>query len=232
MLSVRRADDRFHTRIDWLDSRHTFSFGDHHDPRHMGFRTLRVINDDHVAPASGFPTHPHRDMEILTWVLDGTLEHKDSMGTGSRIGPGEIQRMSAGTGVRHSEWNPSESDPVHLLQIWLLPDRARLEPGYEQRKFEPAELADRLRVIASGDGRDGSVSMNQDATLLATRLSAGAKVAHTLAPGRAAWVHVAKGAVAVNGTKLAAGDGAALDGGAVELAGGDGGAEVLVFDLA
>lgn len=234
MLAIRRAKDRFHTRIDWLDSHHTFSFGDHYDPRHMGFGALRVINDDRVAPASGFPTHPHRDMEILTWVLEGSLEHKDSMGTGSRVGPGEIQRMSAGTGVRHSEWNPSETEPLHLLQIWVIPEREHLPPGYEQRKFEPSELADRLRVIASRDGRDGSVSLNQDATLLATRIGAGKSVAHALAAGRSAWIHVARGTARVNGTELGAGDGAALgpDGArAIEISGAGDGAEVLVFDL-
>ena len=235
MSTLRRANDRFHTKIGWLDSRHTFSFGDHHDPRHMGFHSLRVINDDKVAPASGFPTHPHRDMEILTWVLAGRLEHRDSMGTGSQIGPGEIQHMSAGTGVTHSEWNPSQTEPLHLLQIWLLPEKGRLTPAYGQKSFGTKDLANRLATLASPDGREGSIRVNQDALLFATRLDSGTSVAHTLASGRSAWVHVARGNASVNGMPLGAGDGLAIEGSdprAVEIAGGTEGAEVLVFDLA
>ena len=233
MPTVRRSEDRPRTRIAWLDSRHTFSFGEHYDPEHMGFRSLRVINEDRVRPSAGFPTHGHRDMEILSWVLEGALEHKDSMGTGSVIRPGEIQRMSAGTGVHHSEWNPSKTDEVHFLQIWLIPAEKGIPPGYEQKRFDDVDLAGRLRVIASPDGRDGSVRIHQDATLYAARLAGDAAVTHELAAGRGAWVHVARGEATVAGTPLAAGDGAALeDTPRVEITAGSPGAEILLFDLA
>jgi hypothetical protein len=231
MLTLRPAADRGHTRIDWLDSRHTFSFGEWHDPAHMGFRTLRVINDDRVAPGAGFPTHGHADMEILSYVLEGALEHRDSLGTGSVIRPGDVQRMSAGTGVRHSEQNASRTEPVHFLQIWILPDRRGHAPGYEQKTVPESERRGRLRLVASGDGRDGSVTLHQDVALWTGVLAEGEHAELALAPGRHAWVHVARGAATVNGQALGEGDGAALsDERAVTIEGRGG--EVLVFDLA
>jgi redox-sensitive bicupin YhaK (pirin superfamily) len=227
MITARRASERGRTRFDWLDSFHTFSFGDYRDPRHMGFRALRVINDDVIAPGGGFPTHPHRDMEILTWVLDGALEHKDSLGTGSVIRPGEAQIMSAGTGIRHSEFNHSDVDPVHLLQIWIIPDREGLVPRYDQRAIEGGGL----RPVATPDGRDGSVVVHRDVRVLVARLQAGERAVEPLAAGRSAWVHVARGAVHVNGLPFAAGDGAALDGEREVALVADGPAEALVFDL-
>jgi len=231
MLTIRPAAERGRVRLDWLDSQHTFSFGDYYDPAHMGFRALRVINEDVVAPGGGFATHPHRDMEIVTWVLDGALEHRDSLGTGSVIRPGEVQRMSAGTGIRHSEQNASTSDPVHLLQIWLLPERAGLPPSYEQRPV-PLDAVDGLRLIASPDGRDGSVTLHQSVDLWAGRLAAGSTAARPLAAGRHAWLQVARGDVRVNGHRLDAGDGAAIsDEPRVEIR-AERAAEVLLFDLA
>src|SRR5262245_23393155 len=231
-ITVRPAGARGASRFSWLDSRHTFSFGDYHDPAHMGFRTLRVLNDDRVAPGGGFPTHPHRDMEILTWVLEGALEHRDSMGTGAVIRPGEAQLMSAGTGVTHSEFNHSPSAPVHFLQIWFPPLERGLRPGYQQHAFEAAELADRLRVVVSPDARDGSLHVHQDVTVLVGRLGGGPLVRHAPAPGRAAWLHVVRGEVAVNGTRLGEGDGAAVtEERTLELRSASGG-ELLVFDLA
>jgi len=232
MLTLRPDEARGHFDHGWLDTRHTFSFADYHDPRHMGFRQLRVINEDRVKPGRGFGTHAHRDMEIVTYVLDGALEHKDSMGNGSIIRPGDVQRMTAGTGVTHSEYNPSPTDPVHLLQIWILPEREALEPGYEQRTFPAAERRKRLRLVASRDGRDGSVTIHQDADILAALLDAGDEVSHALRPGRHAWVQVARGSVDVNGTALAAGDGAALSNEARVTLRADEPSEVLVFDLA
>ena len=232
MITVRPAAERGHAQHGWLDSRFTFSFADYHDPRHMGFRALRVINEDHVEPGTGFGTHPHQDMEILTYVLEGELQHRDSMGNGSVIRPFDIQRMTAGTGVTHSEQNPSRIDPVHLLQIWILPERRGLAPGYEQRAFTPADAQGRLHLLAARDGRDGAVTIHQDVTLWTTLLAPGERVTHALAPGRHAWVQVARGALAVNGVALAAGDGAALSGEAhVELA-ATRDAEALLFDLA
>jgi redox-sensitive bicupin YhaK (pirin superfamily) len=232
MITVRSARERGHADFGWLDSRHTFSFGEYYDTRHMGFRTLRVINDDRVKAGHGFGTHPHRDMEIVSYVLEGALEHKDSMGTGSVIQPGDVQRMTAGTGVLHSEFNHSKSDAVHFLQIWILPERARLEPSYEQKNFSVEDKKNRLRLIASRDGREGSVTVHQDVAIYATVLDEGATVSHALAPGRHAWVHVARGSVELNGKALGEGDGAALsDEAHVELK-GRGPAEVLVFDLA
>ncbi len=229
MTTLRRSEDRGHANHGWLDSYHTFSFADYHDPRHMGFRSLRVINDDRVAPGGGFPTHRHRDMEIVTYVLDGALEHKDSMGTGSVIRPGDVQRMSAGTGVAHSEFNASKTDPVHLLQIWILPDRSGYSPSYEEKHFDAADKRGRLRIVASRDGRDGSVTLHQDATIHAGLFDGDERAEHALAPGRAAWVHVARGTLSVNGERLTAGDAAAI-GDHVTLERGEG-AEVLVFDL-
>lgn len=231
MLTVRRASERGHANHGWLDSHHTFSFGDYHDPRHMGFRTLRVINDDRVAPGAGFPKHPHRDMEIISYVLEGALEHEDSLGTGSVIRPGEVQRMSAGTGIVHSEYNHSRSEPVHFLQIWIVPERRGIEPGYEQKQFPAAERQGRLRLVASPGARDGSVRIHQDAEIYAALLDAGARVEHALAPGRHAWVHVARGSVRVGDHDLSEGDGVAVsDETAVHIE-GTGNAEILLFDL-
>jgi hypothetical protein len=232
MLTVRRAGDRGHANHGWLDSHHTFSFADYHDPKHMGFRALRVINEDRVDPGAGFPTHAHRDMEILSYVLEGALEHRDSMGNGSVIRPGDVQRMSAGTGVRHSEFNASKSELVHFLQIWILPVRPGIAPGYEEKRFTEADKRAALRLVASADGKDGSVTLHADARVYATVLEAGEKVQHVLGPGRHAWVHVAKGKASVGGTTLEAGDGASTsDAGPLTLEGLDG-AEVLLFDLA
>jgi len=232
MVHVRRSEDRGHAQHGWLDSRHTFSFADYYDPRFVGFRTLRVINEDRVQPGRGFGTHPHRDMEIVSYVIDGALAHKDSMGNGSTIKPGDVQRMSAGTGVTHSEFNPSPAEVVHFLQIWLLPERNGLPPSYEQRGFPEGEWRDALRLVASHDGRDGSVTVHQDVDLYATLLSRGATVELPLRVNRHAWVQVVRGAVAVNGTPLAAGDGAALsDERSVRLEAGDE-TELLLFDLA
>ncbi|HET9597276.1 MAG TPA: pirin family protein [Anaeromyxobacteraceae bacterium] len=233
MLTIRRAEARGHADHGWLDTRHTFSFADYHDPEHMGFSDLRVINEDRVRPGQGFGRHGHRDMEIISYVLAGQLGHRDSMGNGSVIRPGEVQRMSAGTGVLHSEMNPSATEPVHFLQIWILPDRAGHEPGYEQKAYPEAERRGRLRLAASPDGAEGSVTIHQDARVYLALLGQGERVRHALAPGRTAWVQVARGEVTVNGERLRAGDGASLSGeAAVELAGGgDATADVLLFDL-
>ena len=232
MITLRRAGDRGHADHGWLDTWHTFSFADYYDTEQMGFQALRVINDDVVAPGRGFGTHPHRDMEIVTYVLDGALAHKDSMGNSSTIVPGEVQRMSAGTGVLHSEFNHSKTDPVHLLQIWILPDRTGLTPSYEQTFFPEEDKCGRLRLVASPDGADGSVTIHQDARLYATLLAPGEEVSHALAPGRHAWVHVARGKASLNGQPLEAGDGAAVSGEEQVTLRGDGHAEVLLFDLA
>lgn len=204
--TVRKAIERGKTRISWLESYHTFSFGDYYDPRHMGFGDLRVINDDIVAPSGGFGTHGHRDMEIVTVVLSGELEHKDSMGNGSIIRPGDVQRMSAGSGVRHSEFNPSDSQPVHLLQIWILPEKEGIEPGYEQRSFPEPERRGRFRLIASRDGREGSVTIHQDAELSAALLETDEALEASLSSDRRYWLHVATGTVEVDGQVLEAGD--------------------------
>jgi len=233
MLTIRRGTDRGVTRFgNWLDSRHTFSFGDYQDYRYHNFRTLRVINDDRVAPGGGFPTHPHRDMEILTCVLDGRLEHRDSMGNGEVIRAGEWQAMTAGTGITHSEFNPSDTEPVHLLQIWLFPDKRGHTPGYQQRLFADSEKAGRLRLVASPDGGGASLVIHQDARVYQTKLAAGQAVEHELTPGRAAFVHVATGAATVNDEKLAAGDAVAVEDEARVTITGDEVGEVLLFDLA
>jgi len=232
MIRLRKAKDRGHADHGWLDTWHTFSFADYYDPEQMGFRALRVINDDVVAPGRGFGTHPHRDMEIVTYVLEGALAHKDSMGNASTIVPGEVQRMSAGTGVLHSEFNHSKTDPVHLLQIWLLPERNGLAPSYEQTFFPDEEKRGRMRLVASPDAEDGSVTIHQDARLYATLLAPGEEVSHALAPGRHAWVHVARGKASLNGQPLEAGDGAAVSAEEQLTLRGDGHAEVLLFDLA
>jgi redox-sensitive bicupin YhaK (pirin superfamily) len=231
-MQIRRSHERGHADHGWLDTFHTFSFAGYHDPKHMGFGPLRVINQDRVAPGRGFPQHGHRDMEIVSYVLEGALEHEDSMGTGSVIRPGDVQRMSAGTGVLHSEYNASETEPVEFLQIWIVPDRARLVPSYEQKTFSSAERRGRLRLIGSRDARDGSIAIHQDADIYAGTFEAGERAQHELAPGRGAWIHVARGSVDVNGERLGPGDGAALtDAGAIEIAGAEG-AELLLFDLA
>ncbi len=232
MLTVRPAEQRGATRLDWLDSKHSFSFGDYRDPANMGFRALRVINEDRVAPGAGFARHGHRDMEIVTYVLEGALEHKDSLGTGAVIRPGEVQRMSAGTGILHSEYDHSQSEPVHFLQIWIVPDTPGLKPGYEQRAFPLDERRGRLRLVASRDGADGSVIVHQDVALYATSLEAGERVSLALRPGRHAWVQIARGSITVNGDRLNAGDGAAItDETAITLT-GDKAGEALLFDLA
>jgi hypothetical protein len=232
MITLRPAGERGRTRLDWLDSRHTFSFGDYHDPEHMGFRALRVINDDRVEPGRGFGTHPHRDMEIVTWVLDGALAHRDSLGNGSTIEPGDAQRMSAGTGIAHSEFNPSDLEPVHFLQIWILPRAGGLQPGYEQRPFPREERRGRLRLIAAGDGRDGAITVHQDVDVYAALLERDEAVTHTLRPGRHAWIHVASGAAHLNDRALAAGDGAAASGEERLTLRASEPTEILVFDLA
>ena len=232
MITLRRAHERGHVDHGWLDTYHTFSFSSYHDPRHMGFRHLRVINDDRVRGGHGFPPHSHRDMEIVTYVLEGALEHRDDMGNGSVIRPGEVQRMSAGTGVVHSEFNPSKTDLVHLLQIWILPRQRGLAPGYEQKAFADDALRDTLRLIGAPDGRDGAVTINQDVTLYASRLGPGAKVHHRLAPGRFGWLHVARGAATLNGASLVAGDGAAISDEPALAVHAAEPAEILLFDLA
>ena len=232
MILRRPAEARGRGNHGWLDSRHTFSFADYHDPAHMGFRALRVINEDRVQAGQGFGTHPHRDMEIISYVLEGELGHQDSLGTGSVIRPGDVQRMSAGTGVRHSEMNNSPTSPVHFLQIWLMPERRGVPPQYEQKRFEPAEKQGRLRLVASRDGRQGSVSVNQDVDLYAGLFKAGEGTRLDLRPGRHAWIQVARGEVTVNGETLHQGDGAAVsDESTLEIT-STADAEVLVFDLA
>lgn len=242
MIAVRRAAERGGGPHGWLDTKHTFSFADYHDPKQMGFRSLRVLNEDRVQAGAGFGTHGHRDMEILSWVLEGALEHRDSMGNGSVIRPGDLQRMSAGTGVMHSEKNASQTEGVHFLQIWILPERTDLPPGYEQRSFTPEELRSALRLVGSRDGRDGSITVHQDVSLYAARLAPAERVRHDLAAGHHAWVQVTRGRIALESAahesvNLAAGDGAACsDESALVLSGvasdgveADG--EVLLFDL-
>jgi quercetin 2,3-dioxygenase len=231
MIRVRRSEDRGHAQHGWLDSRHTFSFADYHEPAQMGFRALRVINEDRVAPAEGFPTHAHRDMEILSYVLEGGLEHKDSLGTGSVIRPGDVQRMSAGTGVAHSEFNASRSEPVHFLQIWIVPERRGLTPGYEQKHFPEESREGQLRLIASPNGEAGSVSIHQDVRLYSALLAPGQSVRHALASGRHAWVQVARGAVHLGDQTLRAGDGAAISEEQAISLSADAPSEVLLFDL-
>jgi len=231
MIQVRKSEDRGHANHGWLDSFHSFSFADYFDPAHVQFSVLRVINEDRVAPGGGFPTHGHRDMEIVSYVLEGTLEHQDSLGTGSVIRPGDVQRMSAGTGVRHSEFNASNSELVHFLQIWILPDRSGHAPGYEQKHFAPAELDGTLRIVASPDGRNGSVTIHQDALLYAAKLNAAQQVTHTLVPGRRAYVHIARGALTLNGLPLTAGDGARVESDAQLRFDQGQDAELLLFDL-
>jgi quercetin 2,3-dioxygenase len=231
-MIIRRSAERGHAEHGWLDSHHTFSFADYYDPQHMGFRALRVINEDRVEPGRGFGTHGHRDMEIISYVLDGVLEHKDSLGTHGIIRPGDVQRMTAGSGVRHSEQNGSAEQGVHFLQIWIQPDRTNLAPSYEQKAFSDAEKQGKLRLVASPDGRQESVTIHQDACLFAGLFAKGEQTTYELAPGRHAWVHVARGSVKLNGTVLQTGDAAAIDSsGKLTFEGEDAG-EVLLFDLA
>jgi redox-sensitive bicupin YhaK (pirin superfamily) len=231
MLTIRKSDDRGHFNHGWLNTYHTFSFSRYYDPQHMGFRALRVINEDFVAPGKGFGSHPHDNMEILTYIVQGALEHKDSLGTGSVIKPGDIQRMTAGTGITHSEFNPSKSEPVHLLQIWLEPAQEGHKPSYDQKHFSEADRKDRLRLIASPDAADGSIKVTEDIRLYASLLSEGKKVSLDLKPGRHAWVQVVQGPIRVNDLTLESGDGAAVsDESRLEIAAGAD-SEFIVFDL-
>ncbi|MDV3352677.1 pirin family protein [Leptothoe sp. LEGE 181152] len=233
MMTVRPASERGSANFGWLDSRHTFSFGSYYDPAHMGFGTLRVINEDKVAPGRGFPTHSHRDMEIISYVVDGALEHKDSIGNGSIIRPGDVQRMSAGSGISHSEYNASKESPVHFLQIWVLPDKQGIEPGYEQTYFSPEEKQGRLRLVGSQDGRDGSITIHQDMNLYAAQLGLNEQVDYTLQDNRLAWVQVVRGQINLNKNLLSAGDGAAISASeAVSIAGQTDDTEILLFDMA
>ena len=231
-ITVRRSADRGAFDFGWLKTRHSFSFGEYYDPRHMGFRKLRVLNEDRVAPGEGFPTHPHRDMEIVTYVLAGALEHEDSMGHGSVIRPGDVQRMSAGSGITHSEYNHSDQEPVHFVQIWILPERTSQKPSYEQKQFSEADRRAQLRLIASRDGRDGSVTVHQDLALHAAILAPGEAVTHALVERRAAYLQVLRGRLDLNGLTLEAGDAAQIEsGGTLTLSAGQTQAELLLFDL-
>jgi redox-sensitive bicupin YhaK (pirin superfamily) len=231
MLNIRKSQERGSASFGWLRSQHTFSFGHYYDPAHMNVGPLRVINEDRVAPGRGFDPHAHKNMEIVSYVLDGALEHQDSMGNGSVLRPGDVQRMSAGTGVTHSEYNHSKTEPVHFLQIWVIPDEAGGAPGYEEKHFDADSKRGRLRLIASRDGREGSVSLRQDVDLFATILDGAARLDHSLLPGRQAYVQVARGSVTVNGVALQAGDAVRIrEEAALSLADGKD-AEVLLFDL-
>lgn len=232
MQIFRPSEARGHADFGWLNSRHSFSFGHYFDPNHMNFGTLRVINEDRVTPGAGFDTHGHRDMEIISIVLDGALEHKDSIGTGSVVRPNDIQRMSAGTGIRHSEYNYSRTEPVHFLQIWIVPERDGLEPGYEQRAFPVLDRQDRLQLVGSRDGRDGSVTIHQDVDLYRSTLTGAKEVDFPLPPGRQAWLQVTHGTMHVNGTPLEAGDGFGIADAEQITLGSDETAEFLLFDLA
>jgi hypothetical protein len=231
MLTVRKSEDRGHADFGWLNSRHSFSFGQYHDPKHMGFGPLRVINDDRVVAGAGFDTHGHRDMEIISYVLEGALAHKDSLGTGSEIRPGDVQRMSAGTGIRHSEFNASKTEPVHFLQIWIMPEAQGIAPSYEQKHFPAAERQGKLKLVASGAPKDGALKIHQDADLYASLLKSGDSVSFSPKAGRGQWIQVASGAVSVNGTPLKTGDGAAISGEARIDIKAEQDAEILFFDL-
>lgn len=231
MITIRKTQERGHFNHGWLDTYHTFSFDQYNDPEHMGFSSLRVINEDRVEPGHGFPTHSHRDMEIITYVVEGALAHRDSMGNGSIIKPGEVQRMTAGTGVAHSEANPSTTEPVHLLQIWILPNARGLQPSYEQKMFADELKQGKLCLIASENGRDGSVTIHQDAGVYAAKLDAEQRVTHELADGRTAWLQVTRGAVTVNDIDLKQGDGAAITRESKIRVAGRESSEILLFDL-
>lgn len=232
MIQIRKAEDRGHANHGWLNTYHTFSFASYRDPQHMGFRSLRVMNEDFVQPGQGFGTHPHHDMEIVTYVLEGALEHKDSMGNGEVLRPGEFQRMSAGTGITHSEFNPSDAEPVHLYQIWLLPERKGIEPSYEQKRFPEEERHNRLRLVASQDADSGSLLIHQDARIFLASLDEGKQVSHEMKPGRQAWLQVLRGDVSLNGQNLRTSDGAAIsDEQSLEILATTN-AEIMLFDLA
>lgn len=233
MITIRSASERGQANFGWLNSRHTFSFGRYYDPAHMGFGNLRVINEDKVAPGQGFPTHSHRDMEIISYVIDGALEHKDSIGNGSIIRPGDVQRMSAGTGISHSEYNASKDSPVHFLQIWVLPGKQGIEPGYEQTYFSPEEKQGKLRLVGSHNGRDGSITIHQDVNLYATQLAIGERVNYRLEGNRVVWLQVVRGSMTLNGQLLSLGDGAAItDVENLSIQGESDDAEFLLFDMA
>lgn len=232
MFTIRNADERGHADHGWLNTYHTFSFANYYDPMHMGFRDLRVINEDRVQPGEGFPTHPHRDMEIISYVLEGALEHRDSMGNGSVIVPGDVQRMSAGTGITHSESNHSKSELLHFLQIWILPNKDGVQPGYEQKSYPDGEKRGKWRLIASADGRDDSITVHQDLNLYVALLETGEEITHVIPQNRHAWLQVARGKVVVNGHKMAHGGGLAVSKEERLLVSGDGSAELLLFDLA
>lgn len=231
MITVRHAEERGVANLGWLDSKHSFSFGHYHDPEHMGFGPLRVINEDRVQPGAGFDTHGHENMEIISYILDGALEHKDSIGTGSVIRPGEVQRMTAGTGIRHSEFNPSDADLVHFLQIWILPETEGLQPGYEQKLFPAEEKQGKLRLVASRDRRDGSLTIHQDVDIYAATLKEGEEVAHRPADGRKTWVQLARGSAMLNDIALQPGDGAAIADEDTIAIKATSNAEVLLFDM-
>ena len=232
MILTRKADQRGHADHGWLNAYHTFSFASYRDPKHMGFRALRVMNEDRVAPGQGFGTHPHNDMEIVTYVLEGALEHRDSMGNGEVLRPGEFQRMTAGTGITHSEFNPSETEPVHLYQIWLFPDQKGHTPSYEQKAFPDEEQQNRLRLVASPTAEDGSLQIHQDARIYLSKLTSGNQVTHSIARGRHAWLQVLRGAVLLNGTELSTSDGAAVSDERELTIQATENAEVMLFDLA
>jgi redox-sensitive bicupin YhaK (pirin superfamily) len=232
MLTIRKAHERGHANHGWLDTYHTFSFSSYRDPKHVHFRALRVMNEDFVAPGQGFGTHPHEDMEIVTYVLEGALEHRDSMGNGEVLRPGEFQRMSAGTGITHSEFNPSASEPVHLYQIWLFPERKGIEPSYEQKRFAEDERHNQLRLVASPDAEHNSLVIHQDARIYLSSLDGGRKVAHELAPDRYAWLQVLRGSVALNDQPLNTSDGAAVSDETLITIRANNNAEVMLFDLA
>lgn len=231
MIRIRRGRDRGHANHGWLDTRHTFSFASYQDPQHMRFRSLRVMNEDIVAPGQGFGTHPHHDMEIVTYVLEGALEHKDSMGNGEVLRPGEFQRMSAGTGITHSEFNPSSAEPVHLYQIWLLPERQGIEPSYEQKQFPQEERRNQLRLVAAPNAEHGSLLIHQDARIYLSSLDEGKQVSHAVKPGRHAWLQVLRGAISLNGHDLAASDGAAVSEEPLLTVVASKPAEIMLFDL-
>ncbi len=231
MISVRKSNERGAANIGWLDSKHTFSFGHYHDPEFMGFGSLRVINEDWIEPGKGFDTHGHQDMEIVTYVIDGALEHKDDMHNGSVLRRGDVQRMTAGTGVRHSEFNHSNTEPVHLLQIWILPETASLEPGYEEKSYSDTDKTGQFRLLGSRDGRNGSVTIHQDMDLYATLLTAGSELVHTFDASRRGWLQVVSGDVSVNNERLSSGDGAALEDLAKVHLSATSDAEILLFDM-
>jgi quercetin 2,3-dioxygenase len=232
MITFRDRMTRGQSRTGWLDSKHSFSFGDYRDPAHIGFRSLRVINEDRVIPGAGFPRHGHRDMDIISYILEGSLQHKDSIGSGAVIKPGEIQRMSAGTGVEHSEFNASQTEPVHFLQIWLIPEQRGLAPSYEQKPVPLEERRGKLRLVASPNPPDGAVTLHEDARVYVANLSAGERVSHAITPGRGVWVQVARGIVGLNGTEMREGDGAALEDETIATIEAETDAEILLFDLA